>query len=198
MNSREAISARKWVPPFLTHVSVSCRKSVRTAPIRSGLSHIQSTQLRIWVLVADATLERAHRLLWSDCLGANYVGDLEVECDVLPKDPSAAITIMVRWGTGLTGCCWSPSQPARPRPCWPRTTTSSSSRKWLWRGRSRQNASVAKTIWGRDESFELGDGGGRERERAKSALCRRRVSREVSRNSVGGAVAGAGSVFRCC
>lgn len=64
MNSRDAISEMKWAPPFLTHVSVSCRKvSVTSAASEKRMPHIESSQLHIRVLVADATLERAHSLL---------------------------------------------------------------------------------------------------------------------------------------
>lgn len=41
-----------------------------------GVTHIQGAQLGIWVLVVDALLERAHRLLRLDCLGSDYVGYL--------------------------------------------------------------------------------------------------------------------------
>jgi hypothetical protein len=50
----------------------------RVANMQRQSSHIQCAQLCVWVLVADALLQRAHGLLWSDGLGANDIGDLEV------------------------------------------------------------------------------------------------------------------------
>ena len=49
---------------------------------RAG-TYVQSAQLGIWVLVVDAFFKRAHRLLWLNRLGADDIGYLKVEGDVL-------------------------------------------------------------------------------------------------------------------
>lgn len=99
MNSLEAISARKCWPPFLTQVSVSFtasqyrRASQALQPSGSGQSecmgaptYVQGAQLGIWILVADAFLERAHGFLWRDGLGSDDIGYLEVQSYVLPVE----------------------------------------------------------------------------------------------------------------
>lgn len=44
--------------------------------------YIQRAELGVGVLVVDALLERAHRLLWLYGLGSDNIGYLEVERDV--------------------------------------------------------------------------------------------------------------------
>lgn len=75
------------------HVSVSwrsvseseCRES---AAIRQG-AYTEGAELCVWVLVANAALERAHSLLGVGRLGSDNVGDFKVERDVLPGAGSA-------------------------------------------------------------------------------------------------------------
>lgn len=61
-----------------------------TRPERGGgtrlwrWTYVEGAQLCIWILVVDALLERAHGLLGLDSLGANDIGDLEVEGDIFP------------------------------------------------------------------------------------------------------------------
>jgi hypothetical protein len=80
MNSREAISFIKCVPPFLTHVSVSCMTQL-VSIVQSGPgydTHIKGCQLHVWVFVSDAFLQGAHSFPRLYCLRSNNVRDLEV------------------------------------------------------------------------------------------------------------------------
>lgn len=49
-----------------------------------GLAYIQRAQLGVWVLIADAFLQRAHGFFGLDGLGSNDIGYLEVKSYVLP------------------------------------------------------------------------------------------------------------------
>lgn len=84
MNSREAISAKKCVPPFLTQVSVSW-VGVSATPWRPRApTYLEGAELCVGVLASDASLERSHGLLRGHGFGPDDVGDLEVEGDVFP------------------------------------------------------------------------------------------------------------------
>ena len=106
MNSREAISTRKWEPPFLTQVSVNC-PSMLVAPFSflqscRRCSYVERAQLGIGVLVAYALLQGAHGLLGLDCLGSDDIRYLEVEWDVLPERQGA-----VSQSKSYRSLCWN-------------------------------------------------------------------------------------------
>ena len=65
MNSRDAISTKKWSPPFLTRVR--SQQSVLT---------LQSRKLHIGILVIQASLQCAHSIFLLDRLRAYLVGYL--------------------------------------------------------------------------------------------------------------------------
>src|SRR3569833_568497 len=85
MNSREAISARKWDPPFLTQVSVSWFGRVSSSPAsRTWVSGISATyakraDLCVGVLGTNALLQGAHGIFRRNVLGSDQIRDLEVE-----------------------------------------------------------------------------------------------------------------------
>jgi hypothetical protein len=84
MNSLEATSAKKWDPPFLKQVSVSCAGSATCIIWVDGRTYVQCAELRVGIPVADASFERPHGLFWLHRLGSNDIGDLEVERDIFP------------------------------------------------------------------------------------------------------------------
>lgn len=93
INSREAISLRKWDPPFLTQVSVSC-VDVRVSKMdemQNGRSlkcerpsYVESAELCVGVLVTDAPFQRSHGLLGRHSLGPDNIGYLQVERNIFP------------------------------------------------------------------------------------------------------------------
>lgn len=109
-----------------------CHDQTGAGRMRRGAQpYVQSTELGVGVLVADALLERAHGLLGLDRLGSDNVGDLEVEGDVFAvvgKHSQLGLhRELGRGGDGhRTGCCQSLCRSAHPGPCWPRTTTTPS------------------------------------------------------------------------
>jgi hypothetical protein len=83
INSREAISTRKWEPPFFTQVSVSYTQLVRfTAAGPAEETHIERAQLGVRILVAYTPLEGSHSLFRVYGLGAYDIGYFEVEGDI--------------------------------------------------------------------------------------------------------------------
>lgn len=48
-------------------------------------THVERAELSVWILIANAFLQGAHSLLRSDRLRTNNIGDLKVECNVLPN-----------------------------------------------------------------------------------------------------------------
>ncbi|KAB5566523.1 hypothetical protein GE09DRAFT_737619 [Coniochaeta sp. 2T2.1] len=108
MNSREAISVRKWEPPFLTQVSVSCTSSqynggTTRCNTLSPMTYVESTQLSVGILVANTLLERAHGLLRLDCLGPDDIRDLEVESNVLQTAAGGLLNLLVQSRVGPGG-----------------------------------------------------------------------------------------------
>jgi hypothetical protein len=94
MNSREAISTRKWEPPFLTQVSVSFTHLISgNIACLKGYTYVQCAQLYIRILVVYASFEGAHSLLGIDGLGSNDIGDLEIESNVFSARISAYATV---------------------------------------------------------------------------------------------------------
>lgn len=62
----------------------------------AGQTYVQGAQLRVWVLVADTLLERAHGFFRWDSLGPDDVGYLEVQSYVLPVEQGISLAAATR------------------------------------------------------------------------------------------------------
>ena len=59
------------------------------------IGQVQGGKLRVRVGVADAALQTAHSLLGRHSLGADCIGDLEVEGDVLQRGRCGALDLSI-------------------------------------------------------------------------------------------------------
>lgn len=104
---------------------------------QGGHAYVQGAQLGVWVLVADALLERAHSLFGRDGLGSDDIGDFEVESYVFTvshrgmSEDYLGLTgrgLGLGLGLQLTDYCWWLARSAHPRQTpRPRTRTIPSS-----------------------------------------------------------------------
>ncbi len=85
MNSLEETSTRKWSPPFLMQVSVNFSRASLAAAAQEvrRMTHTQSQQLHIRILVVQPPLQRTHCVLWLHRLGTNLIAYLEIQRNVL-------------------------------------------------------------------------------------------------------------------
>jgi hypothetical protein len=51
-----------------------------------GRSYIESTELSVGILVSDALLEGAHRLLRRNGLRSDDIGNLQIQCDIFSRE----------------------------------------------------------------------------------------------------------------